>query len=89
MSVTTTSRVDATTPVLAQLVDAATKGFTGSLEVSSRDASGRTLAVSIWLEDGAICAARGRLAGPRHDCDTPVAKYSVCPINPICVGKGT
>ena len=56
MSVTTTSRVDATTSVLAQLVDTATKGFTGSLEVSSRGASGRTLAVSIWLEDGAICA---------------------------------
>lgn len=56
MSVTTTSRVDATAPVLAQLVDAAMRGFTGSLEVSSRDSTGRDLQLVVWLEDGSICA---------------------------------
>ena len=56
MSVTTTSRVDATAPVLDQLVDAAAKGFTGSLEVSSKDSAGRDLQVTIWLEGGSIGA---------------------------------
>ena len=56
MSVPTTTRVDASAPVLAQLVDAATKAFTGSLEVSATDAAGRDLQVVVWLEDGNISA---------------------------------
>ena len=48
MSVPTTTRVDASAPVLAQLVDAATKDFTGSLEVSATDAAGRDLQVVVW-----------------------------------------
>ena len=56
MSVTTTSRVDATTPVLAQIVDAATKAFTGSLQVSTTDSLGRDLQVEVWFRDGDIYA---------------------------------
>lgn len=56
MSVTTMSRVDATHPVLAQLVDAASKGFTGALEVSTTDAVNRELQVQVWLEDGQVRA---------------------------------
>lgn len=56
MSVTTMSRVDATHPVLAQLVDAASKGFTGALEVTTTDSMGRELQVQVWLEDGQVRA---------------------------------
>jgi hypothetical protein len=56
MSTTTVSRVDATHPVLAQLVDAATRSFTGSVEVSVKDSAARDLKVVVWFEDGAIYA---------------------------------
>lgn len=56
MSVTTMSRVDATHPVLAQVVDAASRGFTGALEVTTTDSMGRELQVQVWLEDGQIRA---------------------------------
>ena len=56
MTVTTISRVDATHPVLAQIVDAASKGFTGALEVTTTDSMGRELQVQVWLEDGQVRA---------------------------------
>lgn len=56
MSTTTVARVDASHPVLAQLVDAATRGFTGSVEVSTRDSADRDLQVAVWLDGGAIYA---------------------------------
>ena len=56
MSVTTTPRVDATHPVLSQLVDAASKGFTGSLEVTASDSAGRDLQVVVWLREGDVYA---------------------------------
>lgn len=56
MSTTTASRVDATHPALAQLVDAATREFTGSVDVSVKDSASRDLQMTVWLEDGAIYA---------------------------------
>ncbi len=56
MTVTTPTRVDPTGPVLAQLVDAASKGFTGSLDVSTTDSAGRALQVSVWLDEGGVYA---------------------------------
>lgn len=56
MSVTTMSRVDAAHPVLAQVVDAASRGFTGALEVTTTDSMGRELQVQVWLEGGQVRA---------------------------------
>jgi len=78
ISVTTTSRVDATTPVLAQLVDAAKKGFTGSLEVSSKDSAGRDLQVTVWLEDGNIYAVRADGRTPPLE---PTNRYTRCSVH--------
>lgn len=70
MSVTTMSRVDATHPVLAQLVDAASKGFTGALEVTTTDSLGRDLQVQVWLEDGQVRAVHANGWAP------PAAAYA-------------
>ena len=59
MSIITTSRVDATHPVLAQLVDAAGRGFTGALEISTTDSLSRALQVQVWMEEGLIRAVHG------------------------------
>lgn len=69
MSVTAPSRVDNTTPVLAQLVDAASKEFTGALEVSTTDSAGRDLQVIIWMEGGDVYAVHANGWNP------PAAEY--------------
>ena len=61
MTATTSApRVDATHPVLAQLVDAASKAFTGSLEVTTTDSARRDLQVAVWMEDGQVVGIHGR-----------------------------
>lgn len=51
-----TERVDATHPVLAQIVDAASRGFTGSVDIAATDSVGRDLQVSVYLDEGSINA---------------------------------
>ena len=71
MSVTTTFRVDATTPVLAQLVDVATKGFTGSLDVAARTApDGTCRSPSGWTP--ATCTRCARRVAPAGGAVRPV-----------------
>lgn len=80
MTVTTPTRVDPTGPVLAQLVDAASKGFTGSLDVSTTDSAGRALQVSVWLDEGGVYAVHAggwvppvdTYAQHRAETDTPM-----------------
>ncbi len=52
MSAPNEIRVDASHPVLAAIVEAANKGFTGTLEVDTKDSAGRDLQAVVLLEDG-------------------------------------
>lgn len=54
MSAPNEVRVDASHPVLAQIVEAANKGFSGTLEIATKDSAARDLQVTVLLESGLI-----------------------------------